>query len=160
MWGVVVVVGSSERVPGSAEDAGVHGELVNESSGKGVHTRCPGVLDTGPCSWWYEECSIYHYVPICPPVPPSPLSLVCVHALCHLINYQIKIIIKPAYIYNMVWIYGPRADSTVVLQVIPRSKRMNHQLRNLSMEMDLIHCVHWHCFSLYPAIPLTLAPRL
>ena len=52
MWGVgvVVVVGSSERVPGSAEDAGVHGELVNESCGKGIHTGCPGVLDTGPCS--------------------------------------------------------------------------------------------------------------
>lgn len=86
MWGVVVVVvvGSSERVPGPAKDAGVHGELVNESSGKGIHTGCLGVLDTGPSSWGHEECSIYHYVPICPPVPPCPLSLVCVHALCHL----------------------------------------------------------------------------
>lgn len=43
-------VGSSERVPGPAKDAGVHGELVNESSGKGIHTGCLGVLDTGPSS--------------------------------------------------------------------------------------------------------------
>ena len=135
MWGVVV--GSSERVPGSAEDAGVHGELVNESCGKGIHTGCPGVLDTSPSSRGYEECSIYHYVPICPPVPPCPLSLVCVHSLCHLSITKSKL----SYIIcrkNMVH----ALYCTVVLQVIPRSKRMNYQLRNLSMEMDLIHCVH------------------
>lgn len=72
------------HVPGPANDTGGAGEPVNEGSGLGLDTGRLGILGGHPGTRGHKECSIYHYITVCPPVPPGPIPFVCVHALCHL----------------------------------------------------------------------------
>lgn len=78
-------------VPGITENTGVHGELIDLHGGLGLHARRLRVLCTHSTTRWHEKRSIYHYVSFRPPIPTTPLFIICLHALRHLKKKTISI---------------------------------------------------------------------
>lgn len=74
----------SGRVPRIAEDAGVHGQLVDEASRLGLDAGGLGVLSAEADPGRDEEGAVHHDVPLRSPVPVRPLVLLRVHALRYL----------------------------------------------------------------------------
>lgn len=73
-------------VPLATKNTGVHGELVDEGSRLRLDARCLRILHADPRTGWHEERAVYQNVPVRSPVPPGPLILIRVYALCNLFN--------------------------------------------------------------------------
>lgn len=79
LWSVMLSLPAT-----NTKDTRMPSELLNELSRFRLHTKGPLILNFNTCTGCHKECTIYHYIPLGPPVPVPPMTLCCVHSLRHL----------------------------------------------------------------------------
>nr|GMC72917.1 hypothetical protein Iba_chr03bCG16030 [Ipomoea batatas] len=82
--------GNAVVPPATAKDSSMHGELINKNGRLRIEARGLCILVAETVARGHEIGSVYHHVPLCPPVPITPFPLICVHALCHLLGVWIN----------------------------------------------------------------------
>ena len=72
------------KLPWSAQDAGVHSELIDESHRLRLHAGCLTILGAKSGAGRYKKRTVHQNIAVRPPVQPRPLCLRRVQTSRHL----------------------------------------------------------------------------